>query len=509
MQADASTPDPLRRRLLGSAAALGGLMLAGCTVGPDYTAPDPPGSTRFTEQDLPIRTVSARVAGGASQRFDQGRDIPGDWWALFHSRQITDLVTLALKSNPDLAAAQATLRQAQENVRAAQGGLYPQVGFGFNYQRQQASLAQFGFGQRGTVTYTYDTANVNVSYTLDLWGGIRRQIEQLDAQAEYQHWELLAADLTLAANVVNTAINEASLQAQIATTQDIIRTAKEGLALTQQRFTLGAVSQADVLQQQALVDQQVATLPGLQKQLQLQRNQMAVYLGGRPDGYSMPTLNLDALVLPEDLPVSLPSRLVEQRPDIRAYAALVHAASAGVGVAIANMLPQITLSGNYGRGENSIPNLFTPEGIAWTIAAALTQPIFRGGTLNAQRRAALEALNVSAAQYSSTVNVAFKDVANALVAIERDAEALQAALAAQKTASASLALAQVQYKAGSGTYLTVLTAQQQDYSARLNVITARAARYSDTVALFQALGGGWWNRIDAEPKLADAGGAPR
>ncbi|HVZ10199.1 efflux transporter outer membrane subunit [Rhodopila sp.] len=496
-----------RRRLLASTAA--GLLLGGCAVGPDYQAPAAPGSQRFTEQQLPTQTVSTGGAGGAAQRFDQGRDIPADWWALFHSQQITDLVTLALKSNPDLAAAQATLRQAQENVRAAQGSLFPQVGFDAQWQRQAAPTAQYGVAGGRTLTYTYDSYNVNVSYTLDLFGGVRRQIEQLDAKAEYQHWELVGADLTLAANVVNAALTEASLRAQIATTEDIIRIAKEALSLTQQRFALGAVSQADVLQQQALVDQQVATLPALQKQLQQQRNQIAVYLGGRPDGYSMATLDLNALTLPEDLPVSLPSKLVEQRPDIRAYAALLHAASAGVGVAIANMLPQVTLSGAYGRGADNFSNLFTPEGIAWSIASAITQPIFKGGTLNAQRRAALDALDVAAAQYSSTVNVAFQNVADALVAIERDAEALQAAVAAQKTADASLSVAQTQYRAGGGTYLNVLTAQQSAFSARLSVTKARATRFSDTVALFQALGGGWWNLPDTDTQLADASGAQR
>jgi NodT family efflux transporter outer membrane factor (OMF) lipoprotein len=490
-------------------AMLGTLVLGGCAVGPNFKSPAPPDSTRFTEAELPPQTVSARVSGGAAQQFDAGRDVPGDWWTLFQSQQITDLVTLALKANPDIAAAQATLRQAQENTRAAQGGLFPQVGFNAQWERQQQPLAEFGFGGTGTETFTFDTATVNVSYTLDVFGGIRRQVEQLNAQAEYQRWQLLAADLTLAANVVNTAVNEASLQEQIDTTQDIIRTATEALNLTRQRFALGGVSQVDVLQQQSLLDQQVATLPNLRKQLQVQRNQLAVYLGGRPDGYAMPTLALDQLTLPEDLPVTVASKLVEQRPDIRAYSALLHSASAAVGVAIANMLPQVTLSGSYGRGNSSIPDMFTPQGILWTVATAIAQPIFKGGTLNAQRRAAVDALDVAAAQYSSTVNVAFQNVANALVAVERDAETLRAALAAEQTAAASLAVAKVQYSSGAGTYLNVLTAQQADYSARLILITARAARFSDTVALFQALGGGWWNQPDNQAKLAAAGGVSR
>jgi NodT family efflux transporter outer membrane factor (OMF) lipoprotein len=489
-----------RRRLLLCVVLLPAI-LADCAVGPDFHAPSAPASTRFTETALPARTAAASVAGGESQRFGPDRDIPGEWWDLFHSQQISALVTQALKANPDVAAAQATLRQAMETRRAEQGALFPSLGANLQAERQRESFAALGFGN-GAATFTTISAGLNVSYTIDAFGGIRRQIEQLGAQAEYQRFELEATDLTLAANVINTAINEAALQAQIDTTRDIIRADTDALNLTKSRFQLGGVSQVDVLQQQSLLDQQVATLPGLEKQREQSRNQLAVYLGGRPDQYSLPTLNLDRLTLPEDLPVSLPSRLVEQRPDIRAYEALLHAATAQVGVATANMLPQVSLTGSYGHVGSDIPNLFTPYGIVWTIASSIAQPIFEGGTLSARRRAARAALDVAAAQYSSTVNVAFQNVANALVAIQRDAETLQAALAARKTAAASLAVARSQYAAGAGTYLNVLTAEQQDYSARLNLITARAARFTDTVALFQALGGGWWNRKDVDPQVA-------
>jgi NodT family efflux transporter outer membrane factor (OMF) lipoprotein len=244
----------------------------------------------------------------------------------------------------------------------------------------------------------------------------------------------------------------------------------------------------------------------LRKQLQQTRNQLSVYLGGHPDLYATPSLDLVSLTLPGDLPVSLPSKLVEQRPDIRAFGALLHAATAGVGVATANMLPQISLTGSYGRDGRDLASLFTPAGIVWSIASSISQPIFQGGTLSARRRAAQAAVDVAAAQYSSTVNIAFQNVADALVAIERDAETLRATLAAQRTAESSLAVARSQYAAGAGTYLNVLTAEQADFSARLNLITARAARFTDTVALFQALGGGWWNRTDVDPKVAQCCG---
>jgi NodT family efflux transporter outer membrane factor (OMF) lipoprotein len=481
---------------------------AGCAVGPDFHPPAAPDSTRFTEGALSTQTASASTPGGAAQRLVADRDIPGEWWALFRSPQITGLVTQALKANPDVAAAQATLRQAREAMRAGQGALFPQLGASVQAQRTSEPLAAFGLGN-GSTTFSVLSGQLNVTYTLDAFGGIRRQIEQLNAQAEYQRFQLEATDLTLAANVVVAAISEASLRAQIETTRDIIRADTDALNVVRRRFQLGGVSEADVLQQQSLLDAQVATLPGLHKQLQQTRNALSVYVGGRPDRYSLPTLDLNRLTLPMDLPVSLPSKLVEQRPDVRAYGALLHAATAAVGVATANMLPQISLTGGYGREGTDFSNLATPGGILWTIAGSLTQPIFQGGTLTARRRAAQAALDVAAAEYSSTVNTAFQNVANALVAIERDAETLKTTLAAQKTAASSLAVARSQYEAGAGTYLNVLTAEQTDYSARLNLITARAARFTDTVALLQALGGGWWNRTDVDPKVARCCGGLR
>jgi NodT family efflux transporter outer membrane factor (OMF) lipoprotein len=454
---------------------------------------------------MPAPTIGAATPGGVAQSFAGSRDIPGDWWALFKSRQISDLVTRALAANPDVAAAQATLREARQNLRAEQGSQYPQISASGSAERERESLAAVGFGS-GSQTYSVVSASLSVSYTLDAFGGIRRQVEQLGAQAEYERFELEATDLALVANVVNAAITEASLQAQIDTTGDIVSAYDEALAVTRQRFALGGVSEVDVLQQQALRDSQAATLPGLHKQLEQERNLLAIYVGGVPAHYTLPTLNLDSLELPSDLPVALPSALVARRPDIQAYAALLHAATANVGVATANMLPQISLTGSYGRDGTDFSNLFTPAGIVWSLAGSLTQPIFEGGTLRARKRAAEAAMDVAAAQYSSTVNTAFKDVANALVALQRDAETLQTDLAAQTTAANSLAVARAQYVAGGGTYLNVLNAEQSDQSARLTLVSARAARFTDTVALFQALGGGWWHRNDVAPKPAQFAG---
>jgi NodT family efflux transporter outer membrane factor (OMF) lipoprotein len=486
---------------LATSVSLAVLSLGACTVGPNFSAPHAPHTSSFTEKSLAARTVSAETTAGEAQSLVAGRDIQGDWWALFHSPQVTALVERALKANPTLAAAQASLREARENTRAEQGSYFPQISASTSGERERNRLVSVV-----PSAYNATSGSLSVSYTLDAFGDIRRQVEQLNAQADYQRYELEATELTLIANVVNAAINEASLQAQINTTHDIIRAYTAALDVTRRRFELGGVSQVDVLQQQSLLDAQIATLPGLRKQLEQQRNQLAVYLGGLPSDYTTPTLDLASLVLPDELPVSLPSSLVAQRPDIQAYAALLHSATANVGVAVANMLPQISLTGSYGGNGSSFSNLFNPAGIVWSIAGSLTQPVFQGGTLKAKKRAADAAVDVAAAQYSSTVNSAFQDVANALVAINRDAETLAANLATQKTAAASLKLAQVQYTAGGGTYLNVLSAEQSDQSARLSLISSQAIRYTDTVTLFQALGGGWWHRNDVDPKVAQCCG---
>jgi NodT family efflux transporter outer membrane factor (OMF) lipoprotein len=488
----------------GVALAVG---LGGCTVGPDFQAPAKPDDARFTETPLPVRTVSAKTIGGAAQTVQPGADIPGEWWTLFHSPRIEALVTQALRANPDLAAAQATLREAKENQRAEQGAFFPSIDASASGTRERISPYEFGSSAGGTSSpFTLYDPSLSLSYTLDVFGGIRRQVEQLGAQVDYQRFELEATYLSLSSNVVIAALTEASLQAQIDATQDIIRIYQQSLKVTQSRFELGGVSRSDVLQQQANLASALATLPPLQKQLEQERNQLAVYLGTRPDHFSGPTVALADLTLPEDLPVSVPSQLVEQRPDIQAYEALVHSATAQVGVATANLLPQFTLSASYGREAPSIAELFTPAGIVWSLAGAISQPVFQGGTLLAKKRSAQAALDVAAAQYSSTVNTAFQSVANALVAIRRDAETLQASLQSEQTAQASLTVAQAQFQAGGITYVSVLQTEQTYQSARLNLVSAQAARFTDTVALFQALGGGWWNRTDVDPAVASCCG---
>jgi NodT family efflux transporter outer membrane factor (OMF) lipoprotein len=491
----------------GSLAAIAGpiilaiaLLLSGCAVGPNFHRPAAPDIDRVTSRPTPPSTVGAATLGGTAQRLVVGRDIPGDWWRLLHSSRVEALVAQALKANPSLVAAQATLREARENLRAEQGSFFPTITGSASDTRERASLA--AYGTKGTSLYTLDSGSVDVSYNFDVFGGTRRQVEQLGAQAEYEQFELEAAYLSLTANVVTTALGEASLQAQIEATQEIIGLYQQELDVTQRRFALGGVSRADVLSQQSTLATVRASLPPLQKQLEQQRNQLAVYLGAAPSQISGAPIDLASLTLPDELPISLPSNLVEQRPDIRAYAALLHAASANVGVATANMLPQITLSGSYGLEGTRLSDLFTPSGIVWSLAGSITQPIFEGGTLLHRRNSAQAALDVAAANYSSTVNSAFQDVANAIVAVQRDAETLRADLEAEQTAQASLTVSRAQYEAGGVTYVTVLQAEQTYQNARLTLVSAQAARFTDTVALYQALGGGWWHRTDVDPAVS-------
>jgi NodT family efflux transporter outer membrane factor (OMF) lipoprotein len=482
--------------------------VAACSVGPDYHRSAAPDADRFTEKPTPTRTVAAATTGGAVQHLQTGRDIPGDWWTLFHSPRIEALIAQALKANPDLTAAQATLREARENLRAEQGAFMPSISASATATHERISSASFGgtFGSGTIPPFTLYDPSLSLSYTLDVFGGIRRQVEQLGAQVDYQRFELEATYLSLTSNVVLTALTEASLQAQIAATQDIIRIYQQAVNVTQNRFALGGVSRSDVLSEQASLAAAVATLPPLQKQLEQTRNQLAVYLGTTPSHFGGPTIDLASLTLPEDLPVSLPSRFVEQRPDIQAYEALLHSATAQVGVAVANMLPQVTLGASYGFEGTSTSNLFSPAGLVWSLAGAISQPVFEGGTLRAKKRAAEAAVQVAAAQYSSTVNTAFQSVANALVAIQRDAETLRADLQSEQTAEASLRVAQGQYAAGGITFVQVLQAEQTYQSAHLTLVSAQAARFSDTVSLFQALGGGWWNRSDVDPAVASCCG---
>ncbi|WP_080427602.1 efflux transporter outer membrane subunit [Burkholderia ubonensis] len=469
--------------------------LAGCAVGPDFVRPAPPQAGGYAREPLPAQTVASDIHGGEAQHFEQGLDLPGDWWTLFRSPALNAIIERALAANPSLQAAQAALREANETRLAGEGALFPTISAGASITREKKAPASVGGGSGSAIPpFTLKSASVNVAYLLDVWGGTRRQVEALTAQAEFQRFELEASYLTLISNVVLAALQDASLRAQVAATQEIVDIETQQLAGLKRKFAIGAAANTAVLAQAAALAQARAALPPLQKQLAQTRNQLAAYLGRFPNDAPTETFELEALQLPVTLPVSLPSQLVAQRPDIRASEALLHAASAEIGVATANLLPQLTLSAAY--GSETAQTLFGPGTAVWNIGAGLLQPLFEGGTLLHRRRAAIAAYDAAAAQYRVTVVTAFQNVADALRALQSDANAVNAQAAAERAAADSLAASQRQFRIGEISHLALLDAQRTYQQARIGEIQARVARYSDVVALFQALGGGWWNRAD-------------
>jgi NodT family efflux transporter outer membrane factor (OMF) lipoprotein len=481
-----------------SGAAFAAIGLASCAVGPDFNSPPPPPVAGYTPGASPVATTSAEVEGGAAQKFAMGGDIPGEWWKVFHSRELDGLIAEALAANPSLQAAQASLWQAKENLYAQAGTMLPTVDANSSATRQQFSPATFGAAGAPSIFNLFQ-ATVNVSYAPDVFGGKRRQIEATEAQAEYERFELEATYLTLTSNVVTAAVQEVSLRGQIEATQDIIKAESDQLDVMHRQLDLGGIARTDVLTQESEVAQAQATLPPLQKQLSQQRHVLQALIGRFPSQDRGDRLRLASLHLPTRLPVSLPSQLVEQRPDVRAAEAQLHEASAQIGVAIANRLPQFNLTGDYGSSALSTATLFTPSTIVWSIGASGTQPIFHGFTLLHQERAAKAAYDVAEAQYRSTVLAAFQNVADALRALQLDAATLKAQQAAVHAASDSLDLTRSQYRLGALTFVNLLDAQRTYQQALLALVQAQAARYADTAALFQALGGGWWNRIDVVP----------
>jgi len=483
-----------------TAASLAAL-LTGCTVGPDFERPTAPSDQSYDSAATPPVTSNSDVHGGEAQRFAVGADVPGEWWTLFRSPALDQLVRQALAANPDLKAADAALRQAQELAAADRGGLLPSVDASAGQTRQRVSSAQSGVPGYAPI-YNLTNASVSVSYNVDVFGGIRRTIEASDAAADFQRWQREAQVLTLTANIVTTALQEASLRAQIAATRDIIDAEARQLEVINRQFTLGGASKTDILSQETLLAQNRATLPALERQLQQQRHLLATLAGNTPAQGVSAEFSLDTLTLPTELPLTIPAKLVEQRPDIQAAEASLHQASARVGVAVANQWPQLTLSADIGQAAIDGAKFFTAGSNFWSFGAGLTAPIFHGGTLEHQRAAAEAGFDEAAAQYASTVLNALRNVADTLRALQADADVLARQLEAEKSAAGSLALARQRYDYGAISYLTLLDAQRTEAQTRINLIQAQVARYADTAALLQALGGGWWNRPDMTPKGA-------
>lgn len=500
------------KRLSNAATALAAVVLvSGCAVGPSFRPPAAPVLTSYTRPSLSAKTTSADIPGGEEQRFLRDQDLPGEWWTLFGSPPLNALMGKALKTSPTLVAAESALRQARELYFAGRGKFYPTIQANFSLSRQKASAALSPPLSGPELSFDLYTTQGMLSYALDMFGGIRRQVESLGATVEGQRFQLEAAYLTLTSSVASAAIQEALLRAQIVATQEIIDISARSLALFRRQFELGAVARLDVAAQEAALAQVQQTLPPLQKQLEQTRNLLAALSGRFPSEEPEESFELAALRLPQDLPVSVPSTLVARRLDVRVAETQLYAASAQVGVALAARLPQFTIAATAGGTSTVFTRMFADGNAFWTIAGSIAHTIFDGGTLLHEHRAAEAAFEQSAAQYRITVINAFQNVADALHALQADAETLKAAVAAEQATKTTLDITTEAQRLGAVNYLAVLSAQQAYRQALLARVQAQAARLSDTVALFQALGGGWWNRpgLDAVRTSARPSERPR
>jgi NodT family efflux transporter outer membrane factor (OMF) lipoprotein len=487
----------------------------GCAVGPNYHKPGPPAGAGYAPAPLPETSSSAPVPGGEAQHFVAGRDLAFEWWELFQSPVLDSLVKRAFEANPTVAAAQASLAQAQELVYAQRGFFFPTVAAATQAQRVKVSgntNSSSTLGVQGNGLnklpqledpnhfphnlpsyYTFYTAELTVGFMPDVFGGNRRQVESLAAQREAQRFALEATYITLASNVVAAAVQETSLRAQIQATRTIIEADEKSLQVLRDQFRLGFAMRIDVAAQEAALAEVRTTLPPLQKQFEQTRDLMRALTGKLPNEED-PVFELDALQLPPELPLSLPANIIEQRPDVRAAAAQLHAANAQVGAAVAAMLPQFSITGQYGGNATQIPWMFRHGGPFWSLYGDVSQPVFQGGTLLHLERAAKDALKQAAAQYQSTVIAAYQNVADTLHVSLSDADTLSADIEAENSAKVTYDLTLRQMQAGYVTYLTLLSAETAYQQTLLARVQAQATRYGDTVALFQALGGGWWNR---------------
>jgi len=501
MTSRAASPRRLRS---GAGALVAVALVSGCAVGPNFRRPAAPAVDGYTRRPLQDKTASVDVVGGEEQRLAHGRDIPHDWWTLFQSPGLNTLVERALRANPTLVGAQQALRQAMELVAAQRGLFYPSVqgSFSPSYQRISGTLAP-PLANPDVFTYSLYTAQVTVGFTPDVFGGNRRQVESLLGQAEAQRFQLEAAYVTLTSNVVAAAVQQALLRAQISATREIIAISTRSLELVRRQFEFGAVAGIEVAAQEAALAQVEQTLPPLQKQLEQNRNLLAALLGQLASDDPDEHFELASFQLPTELPVSVPSRLVQQRPDVRAAEAQLHAASAQIGVAVASRLPQFTITGALGGSSTNIATMFANSNPFWSIAGTVAQTIFDGGTLLHRQRAAEAAFEQTAAQYRSTVLTGFQNVADALYALQADAESLKTAVAAERAAKRTLDITLKQQELGAVSYLALLSARQAYQQALISRVQAQASRLADTAALFQALGGGWWNRPPTTPIAAE------
>ena len=485
-----------KSRLTRLIAASALLFTAGCAVGPRFKRPAPPDVGGYTPAPISTTSGTSKATGGEAQHLVEGHDIPGEWWTLFHSKPLNDLIERSLRANPDLKAAQAALLVARENVLAQRGAYYPSVNAGFSAIRAKSSADISPVTNTSVVNYSLYTPQVSVSFVPDVFGLNRRTVESLKAQEQQARFALAATHITLSSNVAAAAIQEAQLRGQIDATHELITINTNMLQILRNQYAKGYVSELDVAAQESQLAQVAATLPPLLKQLAQERDLLAVLSGGFPNQDLSERFELSSLQLPQELPVSLPSQLVEQRPDVRQAEENLHSASAQIGIARANRLPSFALTADTGSMAVVLGHLFSGGTGFWDVGAGVTQPIFQGGTLLHRERAARAAYTQAAEQYRSTVLTAFQNVADTLNALQQDADALKAAAAAKDAASITLDLTKKQLEAGYANYLALLSAEQAYQQALINLVQAQSNRYADTAALFEALGGGWWNRAD-------------
>jgi NodT family efflux transporter outer membrane factor (OMF) lipoprotein len=491
-------------------------LTASCAVGPRYHKPEAPANAGYAPAPLTQASASAPIHGGEAQRLISDRDIPFEWWQLFQSPALNALVERAFRANPTIAAAQATLVQAQELVYAQRGYFFPTIGADYSFERQKIagnftlddSPGTQGNGDNlnppllnvkdtphtAPLFYNFQTAQLTVGFVPDVFGANRRQVESLVAQTEAQRFALEATYITLASNVVAAVIQEASLRAQIEATQQIIAADEKSLQILRDQFQLGFAMRIDVAAQETALAQAKATLPPLQRQFEQTRDLIRALVGNLPNQEVPETFEFDALQLPPELPLSLPAKIIDQRPDVRAAEAQLHAANAQVGVAVAAMLPQFSITGAYGGNADEFAWMFRHGGPFWSLVGNAAQPVFEGGTLLHRKRATDDALKQAAAQYQTSVLTAYQNVADTLHASLSDADALAANVRVENAAKVTYDLTRRQMEVGYVNYLILLNAETVYQQALLVRVQAQATRYGDTVALFQALGGGWWNR---------------
>jgi NodT family efflux transporter outer membrane factor (OMF) lipoprotein len=480
--------------------ALAFLTLSGCSVGPDFSTPQPPNVESFTPEKL----TSIGGPGKDRLRLELEASVPQRWWETFHNDKLNKLIAAAIEYNPSIDAAEAAIKVAYFNAEAQKGAFLPTAMFGSNSQYYwQNTVMNFQNGNPTNPTgdaldpttvfkpYGLFLKQMSIIYNVDIWGANRRSVESLEAQTDQQRYLLEAIYIALTSNVAAAAVTEATLRGQIAAIQRVIVIEKEILQIIQGRVSVGSSSQAEFLMQQTALGQAMQMLPPLEKQLSQQRNLLTALAGQYSTAQVPETFNLDQLELPKSLPVSLPSTFVRQRPDIRAAEANMHAAAAQIGVAIAARLPNLTLAPQFGYGAFNFAQIFVPASGFYILGGAVAHTLFDGFSLLNQQKAAEAGLVLADAQYRQSVILAFQNVTDALRALQADTKAVKAARFTEDSARKNLTIASGQLKIGSISQIELLNAQQAYLTASVATVQAEGSRLADVVGLFMALGGGW------------------